>query len=91
MIPENNNTYYSPGLLDDGEIVGVVGSGDSGPPCYVGVGFKSKGEWVVQWYEPSNAHGFQPLEFYKKAMGEPRVIGFTPLLPGFGMTIREEA
>lgn len=81
MNYENENVYALD-LAAEGEPVAVIGR--TGPAVHFGVGFKSKGEWKVQWWQPPEEDGFQSMSFYTENMGEVEIVGFTPLFPPIG-------
>lgn len=85
----NNENVYAPDLAEMGTPYGVIGKGDSGPPCFIGIGIRKKEGWKVQWYQYETEDGFQPFESQVEAMGEPKVIAFTPVMADwFGMKIK---
>ena len=85
----DNDKVYATSLAPEGEPVGVIGR--AGPAVLLGVGICLKGEWKVQWWEPPVEDGFRPLSFYIENMGEPEVVGFTPLMPPMGFKAKEAA
>lgn len=82
----SNDKVYALDLANEGEPVGVIGR--TGPATLLGIGVKIKNEWKVQWWEPPVECGFRPLSFYIENMGDPEIVGFTPLMPDIGFKVQ---